>query len=163
MMKSRIRHGTPRAGQEPEGLLSGYQHVLAPLFAEFRAATNDADRQWIALRLCDRVSAQCDVDEEILYPEASRVAGRPDNRLRAAQLEGLFLRKVIDQIRTFARSGSPDRRRFAATVEVLHDYLADYVDQQRADVLPRLRRQGARASGVYNAMRNRRAEILAAR
>ncbi|MET0290747.1 MAG: hypothetical protein ABW136_00180 [Steroidobacteraceae bacterium] len=162
-MKTKLRQGTPRAGREPEGLLASYQETLAPLFAEFRAASNDSDRQWAALRLCARVSDQCDVDEEVRYPEASRIAGRHGNRLRAAQLEGLFLRKVIDQIRALARAGSPDRRRFAATVEVLDGYLADYVDQQRADVLPRLRRQGARATGVYTAMRNRRAEILAAR
>ncbi len=157
------RHVSAPKAREPEGLLTSFQQTLAPLFDEFRAAGDDAARGRIALRLCEHVAAQCDVEEEFLYPEAARASARPDNRVRAAQLEGLFVRKVVNQIRTLATAPRLDTRRLAATVEVLHGYLADYVDQQRVDVLPRLRRHGARASGVYTAMLNRRAEILAAR
>jgi hypothetical protein len=142
-------------------MLASYRDALARLFDEFRSASAHAQRREIAGRICHLVSAQCDVDEEFLYPEAARSAGRPDNRIRAAQMEGAFVRKVVAQIRSLDVDKGPDDRRFAATVEILRDYLDDYLDQQRSDVLPRLRRQGPRLSVLCQAMLHRRAEILA--
>jgi len=148
---------------DPDGLLTSYHQALAELFAElfdeFTGASTHEQRRAIAARICHLVSAQCDVDEEILYPEAARGSARPDNRIRAAQLEGAFVRKVVAQIR--ALDVDQDDRRFAGTVGILRDYLDDYLEQQRADVLPRLRRQGPRLSDLCQAMLHRRAEILA--
>jgi hypothetical protein len=45
-------------------------------------------------------------------------------------------------------------------VGILRDYLDDYLEQQRTDVLPRLR-LGSETTQLCQAMLHRRAEILA--
>jgi hypothetical protein len=157
-MKLPTRHDTtPEGACDPEGLLTSYQRSLATLFDAFAATADTDERRQLAERICHVVSAQCDVDEEFLYPEAARLGERPDNRVRAAQLEGAFVRKVVAQIRSLPH----EDHRFGGTVDILRDYLADYVAQQRADVLPKLRRQGARIAELCQTMFARRAEILA--
>jgi hypothetical protein len=146
---------------DPGGLLTSYHEALARLFDQFASTSGYAERRGIAARICHLVSAQCDVEEEFLYPEASRGSPRPDNRVRAAQLEGAFVRKVVAEIRALDVDSGMDQARFAATVGILRDYLGDYLEQQRADVLPRLGRSGPRVSDLCQAMLHRRAEILA--
>ena len=155
--KAREPRRPPRAPRDPEGLINEYHRRVAALFGEFRSATSERERRRIAERICHLVSAQCDVEEEILYPQANRVGRRPDNRIRAAQLEGAFVRKVVEEIRSLPS----DDRRLTATMDILHDYLDDYVDQQRAEVLPRLRRGGSGTGTLYEAMLHRRNELLA--
>ena len=134
--KARESRLPARAPRDPEGLIAEYHRNVAGLFDDFRRASGERERRRIAERICHLVAAQCEVEEEILYPEATRLARRPDNRLRAAQLEGAFVRKVVDEIRNLPQ----DDRRLAATLDILHDYLDDYLHQQRAEVLPRLKR-----------------------
>jgi hypothetical protein len=157
-MKLRTRHGTPRASGDcdPEGLLQSYWLELADLYDEFGSAIGDGARRRIAERICHAVAAQCDVEEELLYPAATRLSNRPDNRIRAAQLEGAFVRKIAEQIRSL----SQDDHRLAGTLDVLKAYISDYLEQQRADVLPRLVRKDPQISGLFQAMQHRRAQIL---
>lgn len=156
-MKLRTRHHTQRASGacDPEGLLQSYWAELGELYDEFEAASNGARRR-IAERICHAVAAQCDVEEELLYPAATRLSSRPDNRIRAAQLEGAFVRKIAEQIRSLAH----DDQRLAGTLDVLKAYIADYLEQQRTDVLPRLARKDQKISGLCQAMQHRRAQIL---
>jgi hypothetical protein len=162
-MKPGSRNHIPRQAAQrsvpcdPESVLESHQRELAQLYLDFGAAADHAARRHAAERICHVVAAQCEVEDELLYPEAARVAGRPDNRLRAAQLEGSVVRKIVDQIRSLPY----DDRRLAGTLDVLKAYVADYLDQQRTDVLPRLRRTG-RASRLGEAMVQRRAQILGA-
>jgi hypothetical protein len=159
MKSTRTRESRQRrAPRDPAGLIEEYHRSVAALFGEFRAATAETERRRIAERICHLVAAQCEVEQELLYPEAARLASPPDNRIRAAQMEGAFVRKVVDEIRRLPE----DDRRLAATLDILHDYLDDYVDQQRAEVLPRLRRAGSGTSTLYEAMLHRRNELLAA-
>lgn len=157
-MKLRTRQQGSRATTwDPEGLLDRYQRELSDLYAAFGAATGERERLRAAERICDLVATQCDVEDEILYPEAARRSARPDNRIRAAQMEGAFVRKIVAQIRSLPY----DDRRLAGTLDVLRGYVTDYLDQQRADVLPRLR-QGPQTAGLCEAMLQRRAQILSA-
>jgi hypothetical protein len=157
-MKLRARHATPRAADacDPERLLHNYWLELGALYEQFEAARDDAARRQIAERICHQVGAQCDVEEELLYPAATRLSTPPDNRLRAAQLEGAFVRKIAEQIRSLSHGD----HRLAGTLDVLKAYVADYLEQQRTDVLPRLARKGPQVSGLYAAMQHRRAQIL---
>jgi hypothetical protein len=152
-MKVRTRQSSSRVTVDPEGVLDHYQRELAALYAEFSAASGETARKGAAERICERVSAQCDMEDEILYPEAARLAGRHDNRIRAAQMEGAFVRKIVPQIRSLPY----DDRRLAGTLDVLKDYVADYLEQQRSDVLPRLR-QGTRTAVLAETMLQRRAQ-----
>ena len=156
-MKLRTRQGSSRVTADSEGVLDRYQRELAELYAQFGSATGEKARRQAAERICQRVATQCDVEDEILYPEAARLAGRPDNRIRAAQMEGAFVRKIVAQIRSLPY----DDRRLAGTLDVLKDYVTDYLEQQRADVLPRLR-QGAQTAVLCEAMLQRRAQTLGA-
>ena len=155
-MKLRTRHPTPRASDacDPEGLLRNYWQELGRLFDEFGASRDEASRRRTAERICHAVAAQCDVEEELLYPAV--LSGRPDNRLRAAQMEGAFVRKIAEQIRSL----SADDGRLAGTLDVLKAYIADYLEQQRTDVLPRLTRKDPDISDLFQAMQHRRAQIL---
>lgn len=147
----------PTHAPEPEGLLAQFRDTVASLFDEFRKAETSERRRDLAGRICHLVEAQCAAEEELLYPEAARLTGVPDNRIRAAQLEVAFVRKVVDQVRSLPH----DDRRFVFTVEILHDYVRDYVEQQRSEVLPRLRRAaGAGVKGLYQAMLTRRQQLL---
>jgi hypothetical protein len=157
-MKLRTRHSTPRASEacDPEGLLRNYWLVLAELFEEFGSAPDEASRRQVAERICHQVAAQCEVEEELLYPAATRLSSPPDNRIRAAQLEGAFVRKIAEQIRSLSLGD----RRLAGTLDVLKAYITDYLEQQRTDVLPRFARKGPQISGLCQAMQHRRAQIL---
>lgn len=157
-MKLRTRHLTSRTSRpsDPEGLLRDYWHELGALYDEFGSARDDASRRRIAERICHAVAAQCDVEEELLYPAVTHLTSRPDNRVRAAQLEGAFVRKIAEQIRGLSHGDG----RLAGTLDVLKAYIADYLDQQRADVLPRLMRKDTGVSGLCQAMQHRRAQIL---
>jgi len=157
-MKQRTRQVTPRASDacDPEGLLHNYWLELGELYDQFGAARDDASRRRIAERICHQVAAQCEVEDELLYPAATRLSSPPDHRIRAAQLEGAFVRKIAEQIRSL----SHDDRRLAGTLDVLKAYIADYLEQQRTDVLPRLARKNPQISGLYKAMQHRRAQIL---
>ena len=161
-MTLRTRNHTPRASGasdpacDPEGLLQDYWLELAQLYDEFGSAIGDAARRRIAERICHAVAAQCDVEEELLYPAATRLSDRPDNRLRAAQLEGAFVRKIAEQIRSLSHGD----QRLAGTLDVLKAYIADYLEQQRTDVMPRLVRQDPHVTGLCQAMQYRRAQIL---
>jgi hypothetical protein len=141
-------------------LLASHHDALDGLFDQFARAGAHQERRAIAARICHLVLAQCDVEEEFLYPAATR-SGRPDHRIRAAQIEGSFVRKVVAQVRAL-EDGGGDERRFAGTVDILREYLGDYLEQQRTDVLPRLRRPGRRLAELCQAMLRRRAELLAA-
>jgi hypothetical protein len=156
-MKSRTRHSGPRAAWNFESLLGRYQQDLTELYAGFAAAEGETARCLAAERICQLVVTQCEVEDELLYPESARVSGRHDNRIRAAQLEGAFVRKIVAQIRSLPY----DDRRLAGTLDVLRAYIADYLEQQRADVLPRLR-QGPQTAVLCEAILQRRAQILAA-
>ncbi len=157
-MKLRTRNLTPRASDacDPEVLLRNYWLELGDLYEEFGSAADEAARRGIAERICHAVAAQCDVEEELLYPAVTHLSTRPDNRVRAAQLEGAFVRKIAEQIRELSQGDG----RLAGTLDVLKAYVADYLEQQRADVLPRLTRKDPGLSGLCQAMQHRRAQIL---
>lgn len=144
------------SASDPGALLDGYHATVAALFDEFRAAETAPRRRGIAEKIAQLVAAQCAAEEEILYPEVARAGRQPDDVVRAAQFEGAFVRKVVEQL----RAQFQDDRRLAATVDILRDYLEDYVNQQRSDVLPRLRREGSAAARLCQAMLARRSELL---
>ncbi|HEY2703163.1 MAG TPA: hemerythrin domain-containing protein [Candidatus Dormibacteraeota bacterium] len=95
-----------------------------------------AGKQELAGRICRELTVHAWIEEQVFYPRV-REAGR---KIEDEVLEGLEEHHLIKHAVTELEPLTADNERYDAKVEVLKELVEHHVDEEEADMFPRVRR-----------------------
>ncbi len=132
-----------------------HTHVLA-LFRRFRPGTSAARKRALISNACLALEVHATLEEEIFYPELSRVIG-PDNVLDKSESEHNHMRQLIGML----RGADPLDAGYDDTVHELMRAVLHHVADEESILLPRAEELMADRLGELGMqMTKRRMELL---
>jgi hemerythrin superfamily protein len=139
-------------------LLKKDHAMVQALAKEFRAAESD-EQEAIAEHICNLLTVHTSIEEEIFYPAARE--GLPDEEgedlLNEAEVEHAAAKELIAKI----ESMSSDDDLFAATVNVLMEYVQHHVEEEEDELFPRCKKSKEMdLNAIGQALASRRRELL---
>lgn len=151
----------PIAYEDAVDLLDADHKAVKSLFIEFNALCDDgapaADRQALALKICQALTVHARLEEEIFYP-AVREATGDDALLDEAALEHAEAKALIAQIEEM----EPEDEAFAATVQELGKDIDHHVLEEREQIFLRARLADLDLRGMVPQLVKRREQLRTA-
>jgi hemerythrin superfamily protein len=104
-------------------------------FDKMKENGSAADKQALALQICDELTLHTQLEEQIFYP-AARDALDDDDLLDEAEVEHASAKDLIAQI----RAGDASDPKWAAKVTVLGEYIDHHVEEEQNEMFPKCRK-----------------------
>lgn len=117
---------------------------------------DDAQRQTLALRICNALTAHAAAEEEVFYP-AVRAALGDEEEVDEAESEHASMRELIGQIQSL----DPSDDRFDSTVAVLSELVRRHVQEEEGEIFPRMRESQADLQSLAEQIAAVREDVLA--
>lgn len=141
-------------------LVSDHNEVKR-LFKEFEALSADStteaiEKKRLAVAICDFLDVHTDIEEEVFYPKIGPAIDEVD-MINEALVEHEAAKDLMAKIRTM----SPDEELFDANVKVLCEQVEHHVDEEEAEMFPKVRKTDLDLKALGQEMANRRTEIRA--
>jgi hypothetical protein len=152
---------TARAGKTDATALLERDHAdVKKLFKQYEkladADAEGAERQALAMQICQMLTVHATVEEEIFYP-AARAAEVEADLLDEAEVEHASAKDLIAQI----QSMSPDDDLYDAKVTVLGEYIDHHVQEEENEMFPKCRRADMDLAGLAEQLAERKSELMA--
>jgi hemerythrin-like domain-containing protein len=140
-------------------LLMADHDTVRSLFREYKMLMDydapAAQREDMALRICNALSIHAAIEDEVFYPAArSALAEDAEECLDHAEVEHGSITELIADI----LASSADDSLFDARVHVLCEYVAHHVEEEENDLFAELRQEEADMTGVAQAMARMRTD-----
>jgi hemerythrin superfamily protein len=119
-------------------LLKADHDKVKEMFAKYEALGDRAmvGRKELAAQICRELTVHAHIEEQVFYPRV-REAGR---KIKDEVLEGLEEHHLIKHAVAELEPLTPDNERYDAKVEVLQELVEHHVDEEEADMFPRVRK-----------------------
>jgi hemerythrin-like domain-containing protein len=154
------RRSTNGAGPDAIKLLKEDHAEVKKLFGEYdKLAKREADaaeREMLALKICEMLTVHTKLEEEIFYPACREVLQEADELVDEAAVEHSSAKELIQQI----ESGKPDDDLFDAKVKVLGEYINHHVKEEQNELFPKVRGR-IDTKGIGQQMQERKEELMA--
>ena len=138
-----VENTAPRTMKEADAvdLLTDDHLEVGALFKQYEKLAKKSapagQRQPLAQKICDMLTAHTTIEEEIFYP-AARQAGVDADLVDEADIEHASAKDLIAQI----ESGNPDDDHYDAKVKVLGEYVVHHVVEEHTEMFTKCRRSG---------------------
>ena len=140
---------------DPIALLERDHREVAQFFAEFEAASGDAQKRKIANAICIALKVHARLEEELFYPAAATVLGNP-SLIQEAIVEHAAAKDLIAQIET----GAPGEAYYDARVKVLAEYIQHHVAEEEGEIFPKVRSSDLNLDALGQQMAMRKHELM---
>ena len=154
------RRGTSGAGPDAIKLLKDDHAEVKKLFGEYdklaKRQADAAEREMLALKICEMLTVHTKIEEEIFYPACREVLQQGDDLVDEAAVEHTSAKELIRQI----ESGKPDDDLYDAKVKVLGEYVNHHVKEEQNELFPKVRGR-IDTKGIGQQMQERKDELMA--
>lgn len=142
-------------------LLEADHRAVRKMFSDYRALGTSrarsalASKRELASRICTALEVHAQLEEEIFYP-AARGALKDKSLLQEATVEHASARDLIEQLRSMDVSDEL----FDAKVQVLGEYVAHHIQEERSEMFPRMRQSRLNLVALREALEQRRQQLM---
>lgn len=156
-----VENTAPRTMKQADAvdLLTDDHFNVATLFKQYEKLAKKSapagQRQPLAHRICDMLTAHTTIEEEIFYP-AAREAGVDADLVDEADIEHASAKDLIAQI----ESGNPDDDHYDAKVKVLGEYVTHHVVEEHTEMFTKCRRSGMDLVALRAQLEERKMALL---
>lgn len=126
-------------------------------FKQYESLEEDAEKQALALQICEALTVHAQIEEEIFYP-AAREAIDDDDLLDEAEVEHASAKQLIAEILGM----SVEDRLFDAKITVLGEYIDHHVEEEETEMFPEARSSDLDLKALGAQLEARKAELMAA-
>lgn len=141
-----------------ELLQEDHQQVEA-LFKEYEQLAESADvdaKESVAADICEKLTVHAQIEEEIFYPAARQALGDDSEIVDEAEEEHADAKQLIAEIEEM----SPEDSDYDAKVKSLSEAIAHHVEEEEAEMFPKLRQSGMETQALGEHMAERKQEIM---
>ena len=148
----------PIAYEDAVDLLDADHKAVKTLFIEFNALCEDdapaADKQALALKICQALTVHAQLEEELFYP-AVREATGDDALMDEAVMEHAEAKALVAQIQDM----DPDDEAFDATVQELGKDIDHHVLEEREQIFLKARLAALDLRGMVPQLARRKQQL----
>jgi len=120
-------------------LLRADHTEVKKLFTQYeklaKAEADAAEREALALDICNKLTVHAQIEEEIFYPACRDALEDQDDLVDEATVEHASAKDLIAQL----QSSSPDDDMYDAKVKVLGEYINHHVKEEQNELFPKVR------------------------
>ena len=141
-------------------LMSDHKDVKA-LFKQYdqlvEGENSSEEKQALAEQICQMLTVHATVEEELFYPAAREVLGEDEDLVDEADIEHASAKDLIAQI----QSSAPDEDHYDAKVKVLGEYINHHVQEEEAEMFPKVKKAGLDSATLGIDMAARKDQLMA--
>jgi hemerythrin-like domain-containing protein len=120
-----------------------------------KSGLKGADKQGLALEICQKLAVHATIEEEIFYPAVAAEIEDSEGLVEEAKVEHESLKHLIGQI----EDGSPGSDEFDAQVKVLGEYVKHHVKEEQNEMFPKVRKADIDLTALGEKMMTRKDEL----
>ena len=160
---SKIRQPAKRtssaSGQDAVALLKKDHAEVKKLFGEYdklvEREADAAEREMLALKICDMLTVHATIEEEIFYPACREALADGDDLVDEATVEHARAKDLIGQI----ESARADDEMYDAKVKVLGEYINHHVKEEQNELFPKVKTK-IDTKAIGQQLAQRKAELM---
>ncbi|HEY6133220.1 MAG TPA: hemerythrin domain-containing protein [Rubrivivax sp.] len=159
-MTAAVKKPSTRVRADAVDFLTADHKEVHALFGHYKklckAEAPAADREAVAMQICDALTVHATIEEEIFYP-AARAAAIDSALLDEAEVEHASAKDLIAQLRGM----TPDGELYDAKVVVLGEYIDHHVQEEQNELFPACKKAKLDLMAIGKELAARKAELMA--
>ena len=139
-------------------LLEQDHDAVDTLFKQYESDKDDmkpAQKQKLATQICDMLTVQATIEEEIFYPAVRNLDEEVRDLVAEAAVEHQSLKDIIGRL----EAAPPSDPLYDAGVKVLAEYVKHHVKEEESELFPKVRSSDLDLDALGTQLADRKAEL----